>query len=220
MDLPGEIGVMILRGATLFPQSMLPLYIFEPRYRRMLRDALETHRLFCVAMQRPGSTRETPEPVAGVGLIRASVTHDNGTSHVVLQGLQRIRLTRTVRYKPYRVHRIEVQPTVALGKQGIPKQMEQLRQLIERRLELGIGFPGQPPGKGGSDAPATVKPKDVLRYLDTLSDPEQVADLVACSFLTDAAERQTILETPELSLRLLHLSRYLRQEIHRLEEGA
>ena len=39
MKLPSEAGVMILGGATLFPQSLLPLYIFEPRYRRLLAEA-------------------------------------------------------------------------------------------------------------------------------------------------------------------------------------
>lgn len=219
MHLPGQIGVMILRGATLFPQSMLPLFIFEPRYRKMLQESLESHRLFCVAMQRSSNSREVPEPVAGVGLIRASVTHPNGTSHVVLQGLKRVRLTGTVRYRPYRVHHIEPQATISEGGAENARQLDQLRQLIERRLELGAAFPGQASTKGGTTDQPAVKAQDILHYLDSLGDPEQLADMVACSFLTDAHHRQRILETPELGLRLQHLSRYLRQEIRRLEEG-
>ncbi|HAV60925.1 MAG TPA: hypothetical protein DCY13_00985 [Verrucomicrobiales bacterium] len=219
MELPDQIGVMILQGATLFPQSMLPLYVFEPRYRRMLQDALDSHRLFCVAMQRPTTSRESPESVAGIGLIRASVRHDNGTSHLILQGLTRVRLDKTVRYKPYRIHRIAPQPTIADEKKAVDNQMDQLRQLIERRLELGFCFPGQGGGSGIKSGTSTVvKPKDILRYLDTLADPEQVADMVACSFLTDAGERQIILETSDLELRLRHLTRYLAREIRRLEK--
>src|SRR5262245_66061767 len=52
--------------------ALLPLYIFEPRYRKMLADALKSHRMFTVAMQRPGQNREAPCPVAGLGLIRRS----------------------------------------------------------------------------------------------------------------------------------------------------
>src|SRR5438477_7933798 len=106
MELPREVPVMTLPNAILFPQAMLPLYIFEPRYQRMLIDALGTHRMFSVAMQKPGRTRETPCNVAGLGLIRASVARKDGTSNLILQGIARVELTQTMRYKPYRVNRI------------------------------------------------------------------------------------------------------------------
>jgi len=51
---------MILSKATLFPDAILPLHIFEPRYRRMLSDALESHRMLAIALRRPGSSREAP----------------------------------------------------------------------------------------------------------------------------------------------------------------
>src|SRR5271166_573635 len=106
MKIPREIPVMTLPNATLFPQALLPLYIFEPRYRQMLADALHSNRMFSVAMQRPGRARETPSPVAGLGLIRVSVGHRDGTSHLVLQGLARVELAAAVRFKPYRIQRI------------------------------------------------------------------------------------------------------------------
>src|SRR5216117_2606878 len=102
MELPREVPVMTLPNAILFPQAMLPLYIFEPRYRKMLSDALNSHRMFSVAMQKPGRARETPCVVAGLGLIRASVARKDGTSNLVLQGITRVELAQTLRYKPYR----------------------------------------------------------------------------------------------------------------------
>ena len=69
MEIPSEVAVMTLPNVTLFPQALLPLYIFESRYRRMLTDALETHRMFIVAMQKPGRVRETPSGVAGMGIV-------------------------------------------------------------------------------------------------------------------------------------------------------
>jgi len=42
MDLPNEVPVMTLPSATLFPQALLPLYIFEPRYRQMVADTLKS----------------------------------------------------------------------------------------------------------------------------------------------------------------------------------
>src|SRR5213078_3718527 len=113
MELPRETPVMTLPNATLFPQALLPLYIFEPRYRKMLKDALHSNRMFSVAMQKPGCTRETPCGVAGLGLIRASVARKDGSSNLILQGIARVELTETVRYKPYRVHRIRPLKTTA-----------------------------------------------------------------------------------------------------------
>src|SRR5438132_13531561 len=106
MKIPLEVPVMTLPNATLFPQALLPLYIFEPRYRQMLADALHSNRMFSVAIQKPGSERETPSTVAGLGLIRVSVGHRDGTSHLILQALARVDLAETVRYRPYRVERI------------------------------------------------------------------------------------------------------------------
>jgi len=90
MKIPREVAVMTLPNATLFPQALLPLYIFEPRYRQMLADALQADRMFSVAMRRPGTSREVPSPIAGLGLIRVSVGHRDGTSHLILQGLARV----------------------------------------------------------------------------------------------------------------------------------
>src|SRR5213083_3578592 len=106
MDLPREVPVMTLPSAILFPQALLPLYIFEPRYQRMLSDALGSHRMFSVAMQKPGRSRETPCAVAGLGLIRASVARKDGTSNLVLQGIARVELAEVVQTRPYRIHTI------------------------------------------------------------------------------------------------------------------
>src|SRR5271165_3452200 len=107
MKLPCEVPVMTLPHATLFPQALLPLYIFETRYRRMLLDSLHSDRMFSVAMQKPGRKRETPSVIAGLGLIRVSVGHEDGTSHLILQGIARVKLEETVCYKPYRIQRIQ-----------------------------------------------------------------------------------------------------------------
>ena len=82
MTLPDEVPVMTLPNATLFPQALLPLYIFESRYRQMLADALHSNRVMSVAMRKPNSARETPTEIAGVGMIRVSVAHKDGTSHL------------------------------------------------------------------------------------------------------------------------------------------
>jgi ATP-dependent Lon protease len=217
MKLPSEVPVMTLPNATLFPQALLPLYIFEPRYRQMLLDSLNSNRMFSVAMQKPGRAREAPSPVAGLGLIRVSVGHQDGTSHLILQGLARVELEETVRYKPYRVQRIRPLESPPCNDLVVDALLAKVRELLEERVALGLPFPFPiPPSKGKSpQEPPGFSPKDVLDYLDKLNDPEQVADLVSCAVLPGPVQRQTILETVHLEARLKRLIHFLMAEITR-----
>jgi Lon protease-like protein len=220
MKLPSDVPVMILPNATLFPQYLLPLYIFEPRYRRMLADALDYNRMFAVAMQKPGYSRETPLPVAGLGLIRVSVSHADGTSHLVLQGIARVQMMEAVYYKPYRVHRIRPLETPPCDNAVVDGLLTKVRELLAERIELGLAlpFPGLADGKP-AEPPPGFSAKEVLGYLDKLTDPEQVADLVSCAILTGPAERQAILETLNLESRLKRLIHFLMAEIDRRKKN-
>jgi ATP-dependent Lon protease len=224
MKLPREVGVMILPNATLFPQALLPLYIFEPRYRQMLKDALDCNRMFSVAMQKPGSARETPSPVAGLGLIRVSVGHKDGTSHLILQGLARVELEEAVRYRPYRIQRIRPLETPPCDNVKVDALVAKVRELLEERINLGLPFPFpvmSPEKSSSTPAPPSFSPKEILNYLDSITDPEQAVDLVSCAVLPGAAERQSILETVDVEVRLRRLIHFLLAEIRnkRKKEG-
>ena len=221
MELPTEVPVMILPSATLFPQALLPLYIFEPRYRQMLKDALNSHRMFSVAMQKPGRTREKPFAVAGLGLIRVSVGHNDGTSHLILQGLARVELGATVRYKPYRVRRIRPLTAPHVDNVVIDALVAKVHELVEQRIKLGFNLPfpmiqtSSSELKIGQPVHAGFKVRDVLNYLEKLPNPEQLVDLVSCALLNIAEERQAILETVELEARLKQLIHFLLADIRR-----
>jgi len=204
---------MTLPNATLFPQALLPLYIFEPRYRKMLADALHSNRMFSVAMRRPGSSRETPLPVAGLGLIRVSVGHKDGTSHLILQGLTRVELEDAVRYKPYRVQRIRPLPTPPCDSVAADALLAKVRELVQERLKLGLpfSFPGE--------QPPAFPAKEVIGYLDSISNPEQAADLVSCAVLAGASERQAILEAVDVETRLRRLIQFLLRDIRSHRKG-
>lgn len=209
---------MTLPGATLFPQALLPLYIFEPRYRQMLADALNSNRMFTVAMQKPGTTRETPSVVAGLGLIRVSVSHSDGTSHLILQGITRVGLEEAVRYKPYRVQRIRPLKTPPCDNVRVDALVAKVRELLEERLRLDIPFPFpfSTPGKevsGGINS--SIAPKEILKYLESVENPEHMVDLVSCAVLEGPSERQSILETVDVETRLRRLIQFLLIEIRR-----
>src|SRR4029450_4173610 len=103
--LPGQLPVMPLPGALLFPHALLPLYIFELRYRQMLKHALAHHRMFCVALIKPGCADwQSPADffqTAGAGLIRACVERSDGTSNLILQGLERVRFNAFQQEAPF-----------------------------------------------------------------------------------------------------------------------
>ena len=225
MELPDAVPVMTLPSATLFPQALLPLYIFEPRYRQMLADMLKTDRMFSVAMQKPGNKRESPCHVAGLGLIRVSVAHQDGTSHLILQGLTRVELVETVQTRPYRVASIRPLQAQPADNVIIDALVAKVHELVEERIQLGpFPFPfsafknASNKKKKGSSSKFT--PKDVLDYLESLADPDQIADLVSCALLPGAVERQTILETVNLEGRLKHLIHFMMEEVERARKDA
>ena len=212
MKIPREVPVMTLPNATLFPQGSLPLYIFENRYRQMLSDVLHSTRMFAVAMQKPRTMRESPAPVAGLGVVRVAVGHRDGTSHLILQGIARVVLHEVVRYKPYRVQRIRPLQAPPCDNVTVDALVVKMRELLEERMELELPF------SSGVLVPS-VAPKDILKHLDSLTDPEQAADWVSCAVLPGAAERQTILETVDVETRLRRLIHFLLAEARNKRKG-
>lgn len=224
MKMPRETPVMTLPNVTLFPQALLPLYIFEPRYRQMLADMLHSNRMFAVAMQKPGNLREAPLAVAGLGLVRVSVRHNDGTSHLILQGITRVELEETVRYKPYRVNRIKPLSTPPCDSVAADALLAKVRELLEERIQLGLPFPfpvmpSASAGEQGASPAGAFSAKEILGYLDSINDPEQAVDLVSCAVLPDAAERQAILETIDVESRLRRLIQFLLAEIRKGRKG-
>ncbi len=212
MQLPSSVPVMTLSNVILFPQAMLPLHIFEPRYRRMLADVLSGDRVFAVAMRRRDRSRETPSGVAGLGLVRACVTQANGTSNLILQGVARVRLGKTTQYRPYRRH--EAIPLQATGDHGLAVHALTMRvlELVQDRLKSGTPttLQGQPEPDAAGNAPFTIETfHHALTHLAQLEDAEQLTDLVSATLLQDAHQRQVILETAKLEDRLRYLVHFL-----------
>ena len=82
-----------------------------------------------------------------------------------------------------------------------------MRDLVSERIELGLP-PSFPPAKLKEKSK-----KSIIAYLDDISDPDRMADLVSCFLLPAAVQRQTILETVEVESRLKHLIHFLMAEI-------
>ena len=136
---------MILPEATLFPHASMPLFIFEPRYRAMLAWAIEQHRMFCIALMKPGveeaKSGDDFHHVAGLGLVRACVQHPDGTSHLVLQGLARVRLTDFIQEKPFRIAELrEIESRPASADEG-EKLSAQVLEICARYRDTALKSP-------------------------------------------------------------------------------
>ncbi|MGZ8282100.1 MAG: LON peptidase substrate-binding domain-containing protein [Allosphingosinicella sp.] len=98
-----RVPIFPLAGALLFPGSQLPLHIFEPRYRAMVRDALASDKL--IAMVQPKGEDEPPTlfDVGCIGRIAACDELEDGRFNIVLEGLSRFRIAREAKVTtPYR----------------------------------------------------------------------------------------------------------------------
>ncbi len=199
---------MTLPNVTLFPQAWLPLYIFETRYRRMLKDALETQRMFVVAMQQEDASREAPSQIAGLGLIRIAMQNPNGTANLILQGLTRVKLGKIIQHKPYRIHRISPLQAHQADNVTIDALLAKVRDLVNERVQLGL--PKKVPKK---KVDPMLPLNEVVKFIEELEDPDTVADLVSCTLLGKPTERQTILETVDVEPRLKRLIHFLMEEI-------
>jgi Lon protease-like protein len=199
VTLPDQVPVMPLPGALLFPHALLPLHIFEPRYREMLEHALREHRMFSVALLKPQRNQWNSTDdffhVAGVGLIRACVGRGDGTSNLILQGLRRVRFGRFDQTAPFPVARIEPLESESTGSVETDALGAKVIELYSKLKTAGRQLP-----------------EKVDRYLSHLGDMEMLADLMAATFVNDPMRRQQLLEELSVNQRLRLVIQYLREE--------
>lgn len=186
------VPVMTLGECVFLPQQLLPLRIFEARYRRMLKEALEGDRLFAVS-QLDGDALspeddEPPCPFTCVGRIVGHVQHPDGTSHVMLEGMRRARVLRKQRRTPY--PRLEV---AAVEEDEVPDTPAVMRE-VARLLALSERIVAPL----GPDADALME-----RLRGLTNRPGALADASAGHLLAESRTRREVLEclSPERRLR-------------------
>jgi Lon protease-like protein len=104
----GTVPVFPLPNAVFYPGTVLPLHVFEPRYRAMVRDAAAGEELICVSLLMPGWDKcyEGSPPyheVGTVGRLKNVQPLPDGRFLLQLLGLQRVRLGPVVQESPYRI---------------------------------------------------------------------------------------------------------------------
>jgi hypothetical protein len=188
-----HLKIFPLPTAVLLPGAVIPLHIFEPRYRKLVADALATDRVVALAMFETGweesyQGRPAVRPIVGVGQIHGEEQLPDGRFNLQLIGVARAEIIEELDVdQPYRVVRARFPVETTLAPEA---PLEALRHAL---MGLLGSYPGQP-SAALAHAGASLK------------DPGDLADLCVAALCGDAPTRQKALEmldvTPRLALAL------------------
>ncbi len=186
--LPSEIPIFPLPNVVLFPSALLPLHIFEPRYRAMVTDALESERLIGLVMLRPGWESQydgTPEvyPIGCAGFITHSDQLPDGRFNIMLRGLEKFRILdeRPARagVERYRIAHIE---SIKEVKSGVTAASHAARQRLEKLLARKLH-------KSDHDfIPKDVPDADLVHAIAQHLEPLEKQALLECNSLLERCE--------------------------------
>jgi ATP-dependent Lon protease len=189
------LPIFPLPHTVLFPGALLPLHVFEPRYRAMMRDALESHRALAVVLVTDASKLDAhghPEiaRVAGVGTVIDHAELPGGRYNVLLRGRARVSLEELPFVPPYR--RAVARPLTATSGEVATGDLSAL-------VSTAAAFS------------AVVRERDASFdfRLPRDASPALVADLCAHHLVLDARERQAILETLDIAERVRRVAEVL-----------
>jgi Lon protease-like protein len=185
-----RLPIFPLPRMTLFPKAVVPLHVFEPRYRELVVHCLERGRAVALPMLRPGyeadyEGRPPVYEVMGAGRIISEEQQADGRWNILVQGTDRVRLTfEWPADASFRVICAERLPTVAAELPSVADSARTLRMLLARLAE------------------AWPEKSEALHRLDRLVPaPEALVDMVGAHVIADGDTRQRFLEELDLARR-------------------
>lgn len=186
-----------LPNVVLFPNAVLPLHIFEERYKTMAVDALRADGTIAMALLRPGwekcyYQRPAIEPVVCIGTVLNHERLPDGCYNLLLQGLSRARIVKEYGDRSYRLAMLQ---TLAEG----PTPEIELANHRQKMMEIfGNGVFGQ-----------TTAGKQFREMLAGPLTTSQVADLVAFNFLDGVELKQELLAEEDVARRIARIVKEL-----------
>lgn len=204
---PLTLPIFPLPDVTFFPHTMLPLHVFEARYRAMITDALARDRKIAVVRLKPGfEASYAGKPpvflVAGAGEIVSWERLATGRYNILVKGEWRVRIESELPTDTlYRI--VTAQPLDDVEPTGdVSPALARIRDLCGRLLQ------------------ALDRPSDLLdAALAADQKPGVIADRIAAAVVPDPDLRQELLETREVARRLERLGGALQDLVKQLREG-
>lgn len=189
-----RIPLFPLPGVVLFPGTLLPLHIFEPRYRAMVADALAGDRTIGMAMMKPGWERAGQTPaifrVGGAGRIVESEELPDGRYDIVLEGEFRYRILGESAAAPYRIASVEQVESVPFSSEAEAGRVS--REATSLFLEI-------------------AEPMELPPLPEGPLSPEHLGFQLALRLRYEPGELQTLLEADSIAARLETVVRRMRE---------
>ena len=193
-DFSGKMPIFPLPNVVFFPHTFLPLHIFEERYRAMVADATNGEKLICMALLKPGYEDDyegSPHihTVGTVGFMPMKKDHADGTSDILLVGMDKVKIKEITSDMPYRVAEVEILHDV-VGE----SDPEALQEKIFQQFNV-------------------LNDDNLLsaatQFFSEGLDFEMAVNLVISHLEIEGEEKQKLLELGDLSLRAKVLLQYL-----------
>jgi len=188
-NLPAAVPLFPLPNVVLFPRAVLPLHVFEERYKQMTADALEGPKLIAMALLLPGWEKNyygkpALHPAVCVGEILTHEELPDGKYNFLLRGVMRATIVRETGDLPYRLAELRPLPDV-VPSPDLDAEGEALAALLAR-AEMG-----RVPGI-----------EQFRQLAGGLLPVQDVADLLAFHVLDDVATKQSLLAETDVRARV------------------
>lgn len=191
-----EIAVFPL-ATVLFPGALLPLHIFEDRYKEMMQFAIDNGGVFGLAYRSDAAIgRETPPDIGSVGCvakINAVVPLEGGRMNIISTGVIRYRVLGLRQSTPFVVARIEPVTDDLEPGDDLNRIFDDIGEMCRRFLEAAQAL-DEPNAPVNQELP---------------EEPEAFSLLVASALPIDNDAKQTLLEITSTRLRLTRLRPYV-----------
>jgi Lon protease-like protein len=186
---------------VFFPHTRLPLHVFEPRYRQMVQDALDSDERIGIVLLRPGWEPEYfgAPPLydyGTMGTIEQAVPLEDGRYNIVVRGDVRFRIVDEVSRVPYRTARVVAEPDLEPGPSEAHAQREWLADVSRQYLQY---LPDQ----------AAVPEIETVGL-------EALANALIMSLNLDMEEKQKLLEQRDLLARAEQIGKELASRMESL----
>lgn len=200
------VPIFPLPDLALFPNTLLPLHIFEPRYRAMVTDSLARDRRLAIVGLKPGyqgdyAGRPAVHEVAGLGRIVKCERMATGRFNILLKGEMRVRIERELPSDTlYRLAQSVELPDAGAERDAVPSLLDEVKRACRRILK--------------AVRRATPEMEETLA---AAAAPGILCDQVASAVIPSPAVRQALLEELDVERRLRRLLAELEDLLQQLK---
>lgn len=200
-----EVCVFPLPQVVLLPGAVLPLHIFEERYKAMANELQSGNLSLAMSLAKPTTSGGdlAPSLICGAGKMSVLETYPDGRKDVFVEGRKRLKIIKFLQKKPYIRALAEQVPDIPFtsGEEESGYQKE-LSLLVKRWIFLSPDLQDQ-----------------FINYVQLFTKPHHLADFIGHYFLATSDEKQTHLETVDRKKRVEAMIHFVKHRVNLLEEG-